>query len=258
MNLLRSFLVAVALAASTLVASAQNPEFDFYPVFRRWARQVQSADPVSSDVLLERYREKLTSEGVGAPEIDRRLTLIRSKREALEADFWNRFFTAPTPGFNTEPNEFLTVVVEKRKPGRALDVGMGSGRNALYLAKLGWDVTGFDPAEKAVALAGERAKALGVKITTAVAMDSTFDYGRDRWDLILYSWVVPTEPQKIIDSLKPGGIVLFEGSTTWIPDNRILDMFKPLRVLKYTNARVRSDFFNREEMSVMRFLGEKK
>jgi 2-polyprenyl-3-methyl-5-hydroxy-6-metoxy-1,4-benzoquinol methylase len=34
--------------------------------------------------------------------------------------------------------------VEARKPGRALDIGMGQGRNSVFLALKGWDVTGFD------------------------------------------------------------------------------------------------------------------
>ena len=59
--------------------------------------------------------------------------------------------------------------MEKRKPGKALDVGMGEGRNALYLAKLGWDVTGFDPADKVVALAAQRAKTMGLALKTGPA-----------------------------------------------------------------------------------------
>ena len=34
------------------------------------------------------------------------------------------------------------------KPGTALDVGMGQGRNALFLARQGWDVTGFDVCDR--------------------------------------------------------------------------------------------------------------
>jgi 2-polyprenyl-3-methyl-5-hydroxy-6-metoxy-1,4-benzoquinol methylase len=51
-------------------------------------------------------------------------------------------------------------------PGRALDVGISQGRNAIFLAQHGWKVTGFDPAEKAVALAQKRAVLAGVSIET--------------------------------------------------------------------------------------------
>src|SRR5215831_21041860 len=58
------------------------------------------------------------------------------------------YYGAYSPGgesvFNHHPNAFLVECVRNRKSGKALDVGMGSGRNALYLASHGWDVTGFD------------------------------------------------------------------------------------------------------------------
>lgn len=107
-------------------------------------------------------RTTLEAEGVAEAEIQRRLSLLRDRRQELENDFWNRFFTVDAPRFNTSPNAFLAATVEGRAPGRALDVGMDEGRNALFLAKLGWKVTGFDPADKAVALARDRAKALDV------------------------------------------------------------------------------------------------
>ncbi len=48
------------------------------------------------------------------------------------------------PGFSTNANALLVSAVTGRKPGRALDVGMGQGRNAVFLAVEGWNVTGFD------------------------------------------------------------------------------------------------------------------
>ncbi len=75
------------------------------------------------------------------------------------------------------------------KPGRSLDVGMGQGRNTIYLAQQGWDSNGFDPADRAVAAAQEQARKLGVKITTQVARAEEFDWGTDTWDLIVLSYV---------------------------------------------------------------------
>ena len=80
-------------------------------------------------------------------------------------------------------------MAEGRKPGRALDVGMGQGRNAIYLAQQGWDVSGFDPADKAVALAQQEAKRLGVSLRTQIVGDDEFDFGRNQWDLIVLSYV---------------------------------------------------------------------
>src|SRR5207237_7520021 len=103
--------------------------------------------------MLEQYTAKLKREALAEAEIARRLNLIATSRDAMEDDFWNRFFTEGKAVYNTAPNSFLTEVVEGRKPGAALDVGMGEGRNAIFLAKLGWQSYGFDPAADAVALA---------------------------------------------------------------------------------------------------------
>jgi hypothetical protein len=145
---LRNFLVYVAWASS--LAVAQNPDYDFYPEFRSWNQQLLRIErSLSPGQALEKYAAKLRSEGTGDAEIQRRENLIRNSRNSLEADFWNRFFThgkGVAGIYNEAPNSFLTEVVQGLKPGTALDYGMGSGRNALYLAKLGWQVSGFDPA----------------------------------------------------------------------------------------------------------------
>jgi len=51
---------------------------------------------------------------------------------------WDGVYSDRVPFFNTAPNAFLTEVVKGLKPGRALDIGMGQGRNSVHLAKLGW------------------------------------------------------------------------------------------------------------------------
>src|SRR5512142_3178610 len=52
------------------------------------------------------------------------------------------------------------------KPGRALDLGCGSGREAVYLAQQGWEVTGVDGESRALARARERAAAVGVLVNS--------------------------------------------------------------------------------------------
>jgi len=250
---------ALAALVCCVAVSAQVAEYDFYPSFRSWSRDLPPADRAAPDAVLAKYRDKLTGEGVAAAEIERRLALIRTKRQALENDFWNRFFTATdNPGFNTEPNAFLVSIAEQRKPGKALDVGMGEGRNSLYLAKAGWDVTGVDPADKAVALAQQRARKLGLTLHTVIALDTEFDFGRDQWDLILYSWVPPTQTaDRVVQGLKRGGVVVVESGRTWYPQNGLLEMFRPLRVLHYSDERAPSDFFQRRDMNVVRLCAEK-
>src|SRR6266851_5495073 len=66
-----------------------------------------------------------------------------ARRALLEADYWNRFYTNSNANFNKAPNGFLIQMVEGRRAGAALDHGMGEGRNAIYLASLGWQGVGI-------------------------------------------------------------------------------------------------------------------
>ncbi len=161
-------------------------------------------------------------------------------------------------------------MVKGRPTGTALDVGMGQGRNALFLAQQGWTVTGFDPAEKAVAAAQAQAKALGVTIDTRIEGDETFDFGQNRWDLIVLSYVsfrdlVP----KIVSALKPGGLVVVEGfhrdatknssigGGVVFDTNELLTLFGELRVLQYEDAAAVGDFGKRDTR-VVRLAAQKR
>ncbi len=128
---------------------------------------------------------------------------------------WNRSLVGDsTYTFKKEANNLLVQTSESVKPGKALCVAMGQGRNALYLAEEGWDVSGFDLADKAVAHAVEQANKKGLNLTTYIASYETFDYGAEKWDLItwLYGACLETDQiaEKIKKSLKPGGLFVFE------------------------------------------------
>ena len=168
-------------------AAGQGPEVQIYEKFRTWTTQQPSGgrDPG----LLDRYRAVLAAEGLSATEIEHHLRVITEQGQRLEIERWNRTLTAPTPTFNTQPNAFLVEMTKHLTPGKALDVGMGQGRNAVYLAQQGWDVTGFDPADQAVAAAQDQARRLGVKLITLVLRDDQFDFGTEQWDLIVLSYV---------------------------------------------------------------------
>jgi SAM-dependent methyltransferase len=253
----RLTLSACLIAFSLSSLHAQVKEFDFYPEFRTWWFALPADQRQPLDAVIERYRKRLRSSGAATGEIERRITLIRTRRSELEADFWNRFFTVDAPKFNTAPNSFLVSVVHGRKPGRALDVGMGEGRNALYLAKLGWDVTGFDPADKAVELAQQRARQLGVPLKTSVTHDRGFAFGLSEWDLILLSWMPVNEPARLVDALRPGGIVVFEGPRAWFPQNGLFKAFDALRILRYEDVITEGDFFQGQKLPVLRFVAER-
>jgi SAM-dependent methyltransferase len=94
-------------------------------------------------------------DGLFAPEDDR--------WTSRGAAWWDGFYTDRTRGvpfFVDKPDESLAAHLDRGtlRPGRALDLGCGPGRNALYLAARGFEVDAVDLSPAAVAWAGERAR----------------------------------------------------------------------------------------------------
>src|SRR5262245_55827538 len=143
------------------------PDQRAYERFRFWRTMLQP-DQQRDPNLLTRYGEYLKARGLSDSDADGQIKLVQAQGSRAEVERWNRILTAENPIFNVKPNAFLVEMAKGRKTGTALDVGMGQGRNAIWLAQQGWDVTGFDPAEKAVALAQETARKLGVHVKAEV------------------------------------------------------------------------------------------
>ena len=132
--------------------------------------------------------------------------------DAAEAAFWNEAFILGE-GFSLKPNAWLVQVARDLKPGRALDVAMGQGRNAVWLASQGWDVTGYDIAGEGLKIAREAAAAQKTRVNTILASTADFDFGREQWDLvaIIYAGGREGELTRAAQGLKRGGVVVLEG-----------------------------------------------
>jgi len=255
--------IFAAILVLSALASGQKPEYEFYPDFRtNFSEHLQEANhwSLSNEQVLEAYAKKLRSDGVSESEIERRLKLLRTQHAVLEADFYSRYYLDPNANFNHAPNKFLMKAIQGQKPGVALDYGMGQGRNAIYLATLGWQVWGFDPAEAGVAIAQKQAETLGLTLHTAAVRDSEYDFGNKKFDLILFSWTMPQVPlQKVLDSLKPGGIVVMECGTDFLPDrNAMLHLFDPLVIEHYELVLDKSDWEGRRDVQIIRLIARKK
>ncbi len=247
----------------SVLAFGQKSEYDFYPEFRNtFTPKVRAENPslsLTNEEVAGRYAAKLRTEGVTETEITRRTKLILAERNLLEADYWNRYYLDSNSNFNRAPNDFLKQMVEGQRPGVALDYGMGEGRNAIYLASLGWQVWGFDPADAGVALAQKRAKELGLTLHASAVRDSEYDFGKEKFDLILFSWTMPLVPiEKVFDSLKPGGVVVMECGADFVNGrNNMLHMFDPFQITHYEIVRAKSDFYDRRETDVLRLVARK-
>ena len=246
--------------ATDQTRGAQRTDAQVYDAFEAWVKQQQQS---AMDPDLDRYRRVLAEQGTAAPEVDRQIGVIEERLQQAENARWNRVLTAAVPRFNTKPNAFVVEMTRGVSPGTALDVGMGQGRNALYLAQQGWTVTGFDPADKAVAAAQERAKQLGVTLTALVLRDDQFDFGKDRWDLIVLSYVGAREfVPRVYDALKPGGLVVVEafhhdstkngpiGGAVVFDTNELLKLFERFRILRYEDTEGIGDFGLQKERLV--------
>jgi SAM-dependent methyltransferase len=261
--------VGLSLTSTVSGQTGQQPtDIQVFERYRAWMTGSATAGRSEAEAFAA-YRKVLVDEGVPAAEVDRRLSVIRESGRRLDVARWDRILTSTTPTFNVQPNAFLVRAIKGVHAGRALDYGMGQGRNAIYLAQQGWTVTGFDPAEQAVAAAKKQARELGVELTTLTVGDDEFDFGKAQWDLVVISYVGfrRTMP-RVVESLKPGGLVVVEafhrdslkngpiGAGVVYDTNELLKMFERFRVIIYEDVEDKSDF-GQGTNRVVRLLAQK-
>ncbi|MEJ7742934.1 MAG: class I SAM-dependent methyltransferase [Nocardioidaceae bacterium] len=83
----------------------------------------------------------------------------------MDVNDWDERYRADDLVWGVEPNQFVRQLCERLPVGRALDLACGEGRNAWWLARLGWRVTATDYSSVAI----ERARALGARESAALA-----------------------------------------------------------------------------------------
>jgi len=150
--------------------------------------------------------------------------------------------------YDAEPSQFLVENIDLLPKGRAFDVAMGAGRNAIYLASQGYQVDGVDISDEAIASAMKAARQAGVSIKAQVAdLEKDFIIPRDTFNVIIcFNYLQRSLLPRIIEGLRPGGMVVYE---TYIIDqvqfgrpknrefllehNELLEMFRDLRCLRY-------------------------
>jgi ubiquinone/menaquinone biosynthesis C-methylase UbiE len=106
----------------------------------------------------------------------------------MDAEAWNAKYEAHPGLWREEPNEFVVQEVGGLEPGTALDVGAGEGRNAVWLAARGWEVTAVDFSDVAVERGRRVAEERGVSIHWVVHDALAYDPGQD-FDLILIAYL---------------------------------------------------------------------
>ncbi len=132
---------------------------------------------------------------------------------------WDERYGADDWVFGTEPNDFLRDVATRVQPGRALCLAEGEGRNAVFLASLGFDVHSIDLSPVGVAKTQRLADERSVTVHAQVGDLSEADLGVAAWDLIvsIFAHLPPSVRaplhRRVVDALAPGGLLVLEAYT---------------------------------------------
>jgi SAM-dependent methyltransferase len=109
---------------------------------------------------------------------------------------WNRRYAGSELLWTAQPNRFLVAETAGLLPGRALDLGCGEGRNAVWLAEQGWRATGVDFSDVALEKARELAAARGVEIEWTRADLLDYRAAERAYDLVLLFYLQLPESQR--------------------------------------------------------------
>lgn len=139
--------------------------------------------------------------------------------------YW--YFGQPPWDTGVSPPELLEFL-QNHEPGRAIDIGCGTGTNVITLANAGWSVTGVDFAPRAIKLARQKAGNAGVQaeflvkdVTTMHGIHGPFDFA---FDLGCFHGIPQKGRAKYLEQLQrilaPGGFWLMYGFLKSAPDQQ--------------------------------------
>lgn len=130
---------------------------------------------------------------------------------------WNTRFQAENYVYGKNPNVFLEEIQKKLQlTGEALAIAEGEGRNAVFLAEQGMNVTAWDYAESGLQKTNKLAEERGVKVHTILVDLNEATWEKDKWDEIVCIFGhFPKELRnrtllKVKDAIKPGGYYITE------------------------------------------------
>ena len=209
-------LIVCAVVVAQLSAQAQRSDDQVWSGFLEYLKQ---APPLNGPLeALQGFEKSLIATGMPREEAMRQFGVVK-RLISTRADWWplmfDRIYASDRPNFSQNPSTVLVEAIEGAKPGRALDVAMGQGRNALFLALRGWTVTGFDISDEGLNLARTNAKKAGVPLTALRSSIEDFSYGEAQWDLIALIYVPNSAHEaaamtRLARALKPGGLLVIE------------------------------------------------
>ena len=142
-------------------------------------------------------------------------------------EFWDERYQQEEYVYGKDPNEYLKAKLKSLIPGRILFPAEGEGRNAVYAAKQGWQVSAFDQSKEGRKKALRLAEAEGVEIEYTVSGVQNLSFKDAQFDAIalIYAHFPPQQREEFFSSihryLKEGGKVIFEGFASKHPQYQI-------------------------------------
>lgn len=196
-------------------------------------------------------------------------------------EMWDQRYAGEEYVYGTLPNQFFKDKIEGINPGKLILPAEGEGRNAVYAARLGWQVTAMDFSKEANKKALKLAAREGVSFTYTVDDFTKMDFGIELYDAaaLIYAHIHPDHRQevhkRIARSLKPGGYLILEAFNKNQINNSsggpkslemlysitmLLDDFKDLDILHLEENNVVLDQggFHQGDAAIIRFYGQKR
>ena len=135
----------------------------------------------------------------------------------MDREAWNQRYADAELVWSAEANRFLVQEVADLPPGRALDLGAGEGRNAIWLAERGWRVTAVDFSGVGLQKARRLAEARGVEVNWIEADLRSYSPAQSAFDLVVLLYIhLPGEERRGLtrraaDAVAAGGALLVVG-----------------------------------------------
>lgn len=132
---------------------------------------------------------------------------------------WDERYSSDEYAYGTDPNDFLVSVVDRLSRGRVLCLGEGEGRNAVWLAQRGFDITAVDASRVGLDKALRLAEECGVEVCVVHADLADYAIKPDAWESIvsIFCHLPPALRRRVhanvVSGLKPGGTFLLEAYT---------------------------------------------
>jgi SAM-dependent methyltransferase len=198
----------------------------------------------------------------------------------IDKSNWDERFSNEDYVYGTQPNDFFKNQLGILNPGRVLMLGEGEGRNAVYAAKIGWQVDAVDFSDQARLKALKLAAKENVNINYTVSNLNDYPPGSNLYDAIgiIFFHLDKPEIEKIFASakqaLKKGGVIICQvfsknqiGKKSGGPQiadllfnsDEIAKLFNELQtiILEESSVLLDEGILHQGEASVINYVGEK-